>query len=256
MEERERLGDVALFLSDYAAELLAVGATSARVEKNVSRMAGWWGVGAEIAIFSKHIIMTVTEGVSGETYSIVGKARRRPISFLRNTQLSRLSWQVVDRRWDVGVARVRFEEIVAGGHANVWVVLLMASLANLSFCYLFGGDLWAMVVVFVATAVGYCAKICLSRLGVDVRMVFMMSAFCATVVGSSCYVFGLGGTPEIALGTSVLYLVPGIPFINSISDLIYGHNMCFVSRLINASVLTVCLSAGFIVGLLLMRIGL
>ena len=69
-------------------------------------------------------------------------------------------------------------------------------------------------------------------------------------------VFRLGSTPEVALGTSVLYLVPGIPFINSISDLIYGHNLCFLSRLTHASVLTVCLSAGFILGLLVMRIGM
>ncbi|MCQ7582426.1 threonine/serine exporter family protein, partial [Salmonella enterica] len=150
----------------------------------------------------------------------------------------------------------RFDEITSVPHGNVWKVLVLTSLANMSFCYLFGGDLWALLVVFIATAVGYCAKICLLRLGMDARGVFVLSAFCATVVGCSCYVFGLGGTPEVALGTSVLYLVPGIPFINSISDLIYGHNLCFLSRLTNACVLTVCLSAGFILGLLVMRIGL
>ena len=93
-------------------------------------------------------------------------------------------------------------------------------------------------------------------LKMDARGVNVISAFCATIIGCSCFVFRLGSTPEVALGTSVLYLVPGIPFINSISDLIYGHNLCFLSRLTHASVLTVCLSAGFILGLLVMRIGM
>ncbi len=254
-DAHKKLKESSLFLSDYASELLAVGATSARVEMNVTRIAEHWGVSADIAILSKHIIMSTTDKVTGKTYSIVGKSRHRPISFLRNSSLSRLSWQVVDNDMTVDEARSAFDYVVAQPHGNVWIVLLLTSLANLSFCYLFGGDLWAMAVVFLATAVGYCAKICLLRLKVDTRMVFVLSAFCATVLGCSCYVFNLGHTPEIALGTSVLYLVPGIPFINSISDLIYGHNMCFVSRLINASVLTVCLSAGFIIGLLVMRIG-
>ena len=250
-----RLKSVALFLSDYASELLAVGATSARVEMNVSRIAAHFGSDADMAIFSKHIIMTVTDKETGHTYSVVGRSRQRPISFFRNTALSRLSWQVSDDNLTLDAAKAPFEHVVAQPHGNVWLVLLLTSLANMSFCYLFGGDPWAMATVFTATAIGYCAKICLLRLHMDTRMVFIISAFCATIVGCSCYVFGLGHTPEVALGTSVLYLVPGIPFINSISDLIYGHNMCFLSRLTNASVLTVCLSAGFILGLLVMRIG-
>lgn len=255
-EIHARLKDLAMFLSDYASELLAVGATSARVEANVERMATHFGAWADIAIFSKHIIMTVTDRETRHTYSVVGRARHRPISFLRNTSLSRMSWQVIDENLTVAQARERFDAITSVPHGNVWKVLVLTSLANMSFCYLFGGDPWALLVVFLATAVGYCAKICLLRLGIDTRGVFIMSAFCATVIGCSCYVFQLGNTPEVALGTSVLYLVPGIPFINSISDLIYGHNLCFVSRLTNASVLTICLSMGFILGLLVMRIGL
>ncbi len=251
-----RLKELALFLSDYASELLAVGATSARVEMNVGRMAGHFGAWADIAIFSSHIIMTVTDKETRHTYSVVGRSRHRPISFLRNTSLSRMSWQVIDSDMTVAEARQAFDEIVSVPHGNVWKVLVLTSLANMSFCYLFGGDAWAMFVVFVATAIGYWAKISLLRLKVDARAVFVISAFCATIIGCACFVFHLGETPEVALGTSVLYLVPGIPFINSISDLIYGHNLCFVSRLTNASVLTVCLSAGFILGLIVMRIGL
>lgn len=251
-----RLKRLAMFLSDYASELLAVGATSARVEANVERMSAHWGAWADIAIFSKHIIMTVTDRGTRHTYSVVGRSRHRPISFLRNTSLSRMSWQVIDDDLTVPQAQAIFDDIVSKPHGNVWKVLVLTSLANMSFCYLFGGDPWALLVVFIATAIGYCAKICLLRLGIDTRGVFVISAFCATVIGCACYVFQLGSTPEVALGTSVLYLVPGIPFINSISDLIYGHNLCFLSRLTNASVLTICLSLGFILGLLVMHIGL
>lgn len=254
-ETHNRVKETALFLSDYASELLAVGATSARVEMNVGRMARHFGISADMAILSQHTIITASDEATGHTYSVVGRARHRPISFSRNTALSRLSWRVIDERLSLREAHSAFDDISHGQFGNPWFVLLMASLANMSFCYLFGGDTWAMAVVFAATAVGYCAKTCLLRLGIDHRMVFLISAFCATVIGCSCQIFGLGSTPEVAMGTSILYLVPGIPFINSISDLIYGHNICFFSRLTNACVLTICLSAGFILGLLVMGIG-
>ena len=36
----------------------------------------------------------------------------------------------------------------------------------------------------------------------------------------------LGSTPDIAIATSILYLVPGIPFLNGFSDMIAGHYTC------------------------------
>lgn len=60
-----------------------------------------------------------------------------------------------------------------------------------------------------------------------------------------------GTTPEIAMATSVLYLVPGVPLINGIIDIIEGHVLAGVSRLINALLLIVCLSLGLLCAMLL-----
>ena len=68
------------------------------------------------------------------------------------------------------------------------------------------------------------------------------------------FIFNITSTPDVALGTSVLYLIPGIPYINSVSDLIHGHLLCFMSRFINACVITTCLGIGLSLGILLMNI--
>ena len=64
--------------------------------------------------------------------------------------------------------------------------------------------------------------------------------------------FGIGSTPEIALGTSVLYLIPGVPYINAVSDMIDRHYLCAFSRFADAVVLTACLSAGLCGGMLVL----
>jgi uncharacterized membrane protein YjjP (DUF1212 family) len=66
--------------------------------------------------------------------------------------------------------------------------------------------------------------------------------------------YNIGNTPDIALGTSVLYLVPGVPLINGVIDVIEGHVLAGVSRLINAALLIICLSIGLSLTLLLLGV--
>ena len=52
---------------------------------------------------------------------------------------------------------------------------------------------------------------------------FLICSFIASLIASAGFRFHLGTTPETALGTSVLFLIPGVPLINSIFDLLEGH---------------------------------
>ena len=86
------------------------------------------------------------------------------------------------------------------------------------------------------------------------KIILIVLLVVLSVIGAAGYVFHWGDTPEIALATSVLYLIPGIPYINSVSDLLDGHYISSFGRFMNALVLTACLSAGLCGGLLLMNI--
>lgn len=72
----------------------------------------------------------------------------------------------------------------------------------------------------------------------------------STVIGCAGYAFQLGDTPDIALATSVLYLVPGILYINALSDLLNGAFLSCIRHAFNATILTICLSIGFSLGLI------
>jgi len=64
------------------------------------------------------------------------------------------------------------------------------------------------------------------------------------MIGSTGYLFGWGTTPDMALGTSMLYLVPGVPLINGVMDIIDGHVLAGFSRLVNACMLIICIALG------------
>ena len=242
------------FLSKYAAMLLGCGATCIRIEKNVRRMSEAFGVEAEMTIMPSHILLTVWDKGHTHSYSGIERIGKGGISFHLNTRLSKLSWEVADGKTDFAEARRKLDEMALTPPANRWLVLFLASSANASFCRLFNGDVVSMLLVFPATLAGYLLKQMMIEDKADIRFTFFCCAFLSSVIGSGGYVFGWGGTPSIALDTSVLYLIPGVPYINSVSDMLDGHYICSFSRFMNAAILTFCLSAGLCGGLLLMNL--
>lgn len=245
--------EICVFLADYSALLLASGATCIRLDKNVDRIARAFGMEAEMTVMPRHVHLTVVDEHRGEIQTSIATVPNSGISFAINTELSRLSWEIADERISFVEALERYEMIRKGEGQNRWLVLLLVALANASFCRLFGGDGMSMLIVALATLAGYYLKISLLGRNMDVRLVFMVCAFASSVIGASCMLFSLGSTPEVAFGTSVLYLVPGIPFLNSFSDMLYRHYLCAFARFFDAVILTICLSLGLCGGMLLMH---
>lgn len=253
---RARLQEICLFLSEYAAWLLGSGATSIRLEKNVRRMAQSLGCEAEMTILPRHIHMTVSRPDRSECYTYIIATHPMPISFDINTRLSRLSWAMADDKIGYREAKAAFEEIINTPGTDRHLVLFLASCANAAFCRLFTGDWAAVGIVFMSTLAGFYLKQVLAEHKVDARLIFIICAFVSSVLASTATLFSIGHTPDIAVGTSVLYLVPGIPFLNSFSDMLDGHYICAFGRFMNALVLTGCLSLGLCGGMMMMNLSM
>lgn len=249
------VADVGRFLLRYSAWLLGSGATCIRLEKNISRIAATYGMHTETVITPRHIQLSVSVYGSDASFSQLVAVQPTCINFSLNTALSRLSWEISDRRLSVDEASARFDDIIAAPGGDIPLLAVAVAVANASFCRLFGGDYIAMAIVFAATLAGYCVKQLLAERHTDPRVIFLACSFVSAVLASADGLFHLGSTPDIALGTSVLYLVPGIPFLNSFSDLLYRHYICAFSRFTDAAVLTCCLSAGLCAGMLIMHQG-
>ena len=240
------------FLAEYVSWLLGAGATCIRTEKNLARMAQRFGVQADVMITPSHVQLSIRKEDSDEAQVIQRRIPSCGIRFDINTRLSRLSWGVADSRLGYAEAVSQFAAIIAASPADYRESLVLTSLANASFCRLFGGDPAAMAIVFVATFAGYRLKQIMLADKRDVRLTFLCAAFFSASISAGGHLFGWGETPDIALGTSVLYLIPGVPWINAVSDMLDRHYLCAFSRLVDACILTVCLSIGLCAGMYLL----
>lgn len=249
--------EICELLADYSGRLLGCGATCIRIEKNINRIADSWGKRVSLTIMPRHAHLTLMNADGANAVTVISQNAKGPISYELNTELSRLSWHIADNHTDFSCAKGMYEKLLYSvGKQNPWWVLFAVACANASFCRLFGGDIVAMGVVAFATLAGYYIKQRMLAAHADSRVVWIVCALISSVLGASDGLFGLGSTPEIAMGTSVLYLVPGIPFINSFSDLLDGHYICSISRFIDATILTACLSLGLCGGMALMNMGM
>ena len=246
------LKETAAFLAEYASLLLGCGSTCIRIEKNTRRMAEAFGVNIDIFIMPAHVTVSVWNTDRSQTEMAQRKTASCGISFDLNTRLSQLSWKVADNSLPLHTAVERFQCIKTTKPTGKWEVLILASFANAAFCRLFGGDYFAMLIVFVSTLTGYRLKQIMLEDGRDVRLTFLCASFFSASISAGGHIFNIGSTPELALGTSVLYLIPGVPYINSVSDMIYRHYLCAFSRFLDAAVLTACLSAGLCAGMLML----
>lgn len=73
-------------------------------------------------------------------------------------------------------------------------------------------------------------------------MIFIASAFVASMYASVALTFDT--TSDVAIATSVLFLIPGVPLINGVIDIVEGHILNGIARLTSALMLIVCIAVG------------
>lgn len=251
MDIHQELKELSKFLSDYSTSLMAVGVQTSRIVRNSSRIAESFGFYCDMTIFQKTIIMTIRDADNSHSYSTVNKIKPLGLNFAINSSLSTLSWEAYDNHLSLDELKLRFQQIISKPRESKWLVLFLVACANASFCRLFSGDTTSMAIVFVATLVGFFIRTLLLERHWNHLSVFIISAFTASMIGSTGYLMHWGNTPDMALGTSVLYLIPGVPLINSIMDIIDGHVLAGISRFSNACLLIICIAIGLSITLLI-----
>lgn len=249
-----QLKEYSVFLAAYATELLSCGATTVRIEQNLHIIARSWHTHAEFCIMPSHIILNLWDEDRQQSYSSIDRVQNGAINFQRITELSHIAEDTKYRHYTLSDVRMAYERVLAKKRMNKWLLTGLVGCANASFCRLFGGDWVAIAIVWFATINGFFLKTRLTEQKWDYRAVTMLSACVAAIISCIGYSTEYTATPDIALATSVLYLVPGIPFGNAVNDLINGHYLCSLSRFTKAIVITFCLSIGLCVALLLTHI--
>lgn len=252
MTESESIKQQVEFITDYAAHLMGCGVHTSRVIRNTKRIGDALNFDVKISVFQKSMTLSAVNNATGKVLSEVIEIPVLPISFKKNAELSGLSWEAFDKHLSFEVIKQKYSDIINEPRLSEWLVFLLVGLANASFCRLFKGDWIAMAFVFVATLAGFYVRTTLQRNKVNHYLTFIISAFVASAIASITFMLP-NVASEIALATSVLFLVPGVPLINGVIDIAEGHTLTGISRITNASLLIISLAIGLSITLLIFK---
>ena len=219
---------------------MGAGVHTSRVVRNTKRIGEAFGLDVKLSVFHRNIILTIIDKETNEACNEVIDIPAHPISFEHNSELSALSWEAVDNHLSLEELKDKYKKIISAPRIHPLFVLLLVGFANASFCKLFGGDLISMGIVFSATITGFYLKQQMQAKKINHYVVFIVSAFVASLCASTALIFDT--TSEIAMATSVLYLVPGVPLINGVIDVVEGYVLTGFARLTEASLLIVSIA--------------
>jgi uncharacterized membrane protein YjjP (DUF1212 family) len=245
------LKETAKFIADYASCLLGSGVHTSRVIRNSIRIGESLNVTVRMTVLQKSVILSVRNERNDNVYTEVVNITALPISFEYNAEMSSLSWRAYDKRLSLDALREEYNQIKSKSKMSQYWVLLLTGFANASFCRLFGGDWDASGIVFLATLIGFFIRQKMQRRHINHFVIFTVSAFIASICASTTLLFDT--TAEIAIATSVLFLIPGVPLINGVIDIVEGYTLMGCSRLIQAFLLIICIAVGLSTSLLLFK---
>lgn len=149
-------------------------------------------------------------------------------------KISKLSWRAIEQDYSLDKYEEELEKIARQErNYTPYVVAICTGFACGGFCKLFGGDWIAFLITAICTFVGFRTRARCIEFGINVYMSIAISAFLCTCLAYAFSFSGLSSTPYHPLLACTLYIVPGVPLINFVDDMIDNHLLVGITRAAN-----------------------
>jgi len=244
--EQNEIKQLGSTLLNVGTLLLGAGASTGRTRKTINRIAESFGYETDLLVSHRTIMLTIRDEQNDFFFNNLKRSPPHGVNFKLLTGISRLSWQVVEDDLTIQQINDQLSRISALPHYPRWAVLLFVGLAGSSFCRLAEGDALDMLTVLIATVTGLFVRQEAHRLKFNPYICIYCAALTASFIAASAYKFGGGYVHEPAFSTSVLFLIPGVPLINSFSDMIDGNLNNAMIRGMNGFIISFAIGLGLL----------
>lgn len=232
------------FMLETGVALIRAGASTKRIRITLRRISDAYAYHSDIHIEPRSLSLTLRRSDNPEVFNGTRIAKHPVINFKMISGISRMSWSIVENPWteeDMWKELNRLKDLPDYPRL---LILFVVGLAGAAFCFAYGGGPLEMVITFLATFCGLWAKQELLKMNFNP---YLVTYFSATTAGLIVILFSLANnnlTLEHAVTTSCLFLTPGVPLINSISDLMDGEILNGIDRGVNAVMHSMAIALG------------
>ncbi len=242
--------------------LVASGADTSRIHRNMHRTAAFLGLPEEnLHIYVNYNMLQVN--LSDETHSLCKFQRcdEHGINMQAISEISKLSWRAIREDYSLDEYERQMEEIHSWPrNYTVNQVSVGAGLACGGFCIQFGCDWTAFFYASIAAMIGFRLRSYLNKTGSNSYVNIGIAAFVSTIIAWLTAYISMpivtdrlpewlaavlhSDTPWHPLMACALFIVPGVPLINFVSDMIENHIEVGLNRAINTLLMVTAMSFG------------
>ncbi len=244
--------------------LMESNADCNRIMRSMKRCEAFLGLPEEYV----HIHLdfnTIMVNISDEvhSYSKYQRCSHHNIEFSIIAQVSKMLWLAIKEDWSLD----RYEqELDALKHIHKnytpWTIATAAGFACGGFCVQFGCDWTAFFYASIPAILGFRLKMALAKLGFNSYVGIAISAFVATIlawltsflslnpeIAAQVPAFMHSATPFHPLMACTLFIVPGVPLINFVSDMVSDHVTVGATRAYTTLMMIVAMSFGIVLAI-------
>ncbi len=238
------LGNLAHLTLQLGRILLLNGADTEQVQASMARFAAAFGVEANLLVSYEAVLVTLVAGE--QIHTKVG--HRLPgigVGMSAIEAINRLVDDAGNGRLHLDTVQARLETIEHHSPAySRWLVVVGLGVTAASLSRLFGGDWLACLAAGAGGAIATWVRLELGSRHVNPVLTAFVVALLGGIVGGGIVGFGVSATPALSLVAPAMILVPGVPLINGILDMMRNHVTMGLSRLGFAALVVLAIALG------------
>jgi uncharacterized membrane protein YjjP (DUF1212 family) len=246
------LEPMAMVALDAGRMLMEAGASANSIDEIVAKFAR--GLGADrVDLRIGYASMAITIGIGAN-----GITRMREVGHLGvNQRLDQELWHLAARvsRGELTTEQTRAELTRLATKTprhSAWVMAVAVGLACAAFGRLLKVDWLGTGPVFFAAGLGQLIRRELLTRHVNVFICAALVSFLSSLLGGLGAYWAGSGKIDMAMIAAILLLVPGVPSVNALNDILEGHPTLGSARAVTVAVILIFAAAGLWLGKVLL----
>jgi uncharacterized membrane protein YjjP (DUF1212 family) len=224
--------------------LLGSGADTAEVQESMVRFAAAFGCETHLVVTYEALLLTVVSGEQFRT-KISHRVPAMNVNMAAVAAVSNLLGEVEAGRWRLSEAQKELDDVEDRSPVyGRWLIVIALGLTAASLARLFGGDWPTFWVSWLAGSLGMWLRQMLGRRGFNLFFIPFAAALLSGVIGGAAVLLGVSATPALCLVAPGMIIVPGVPLVNALQDMIKNHVTVGLARLGLGSLITLAITFG------------
>lgn len=228
--------------------LVESAADTNRIVRNMNRVAAFLGLPEEhLHIYVQFNMLMVNLSDDEHSFTKFQRCNKHGINMTTISLISKLSWKAIRQDYSIEQYAQELEEIANRPRNYTPVqVAIGTGFACGGFCIQFGCDWTAFFYASFAAAIGMYLRGLMLRKGLNNYMGIAIAAFVSTMIAwATTYLpQSWTSTPLHPLLACALFIVPGVPLINFVDDMLDNYIQVGLTRAINTFLMIVAMSFG------------